>query len=220
MKKIAVVLSGCGYLDGAEIRESVLTLLALDTEQVTYSIFAPDQQQHHTVNHFTQDVNALESRNVLQEASRIARGKILPLTELDSTLFDALIIPGGFGVAKNLSNFAFHGADGQVNTHMVEILKSFQSSKKPIGAICIAPVLLALVFGHLNPKITLGSAVNIAQEIEKTGAIHQVCETVSCVADEEQLFVTTPAYMDDEANLTDVFQGIHLLVKNVLSLVS
>lgn len=220
MKKVAVILSGCGYLDGAEIRESILTLLALENENVAYSIFAPDQQQYHVVNHLIQDVETTSDRNILQEAGRIARGNISALTDLNSDSFDALVIPGGFGVAKNLSTFAFKGINADVNHQVFDVLKAFYNSKKPIGAICISPVLLALAFADMQSKITLGSDIKMAEEIEKTGATHQMCETTKCIVDKNNLFVTTPAYMDDQANLVDVLQGITLLVKEIVALTS
>lgn len=218
MKKVAVILSGCGYLDGAEIRESVLALLALDIEGIEYSIFAPDMQQHHVVNHITGEPDPSASRNVLQEAGRIARGEISPITELKAEQFDGLVIPGGFGVAKNLSTFVFKGAEGEVDSVVVAVLTDFKTSHKPIGAICISPALLALAFGDLQPTLTIGSHAGTAAEIEKTGAVHQVCETNDCVIDTTNRLVTTPAYMDDHANLKDIFQGITKLVKGMVAL--
>ncbi len=153
-----------------------------------------------------------EQRNVLQEAARIARGEISSLDQLNENEFDSLILPGGFGVAKNLSTFAFKGAEARVHGTVASILKAFHQSKKPIGAICISPALLALTFGELHPTITLGFDLNIAKEIEKTGSIHHVCQTSSCVVDKQNLFVTTPAYMDDQASLKDIFLGITSLV--------
>ena len=218
MKKVAVILSGCGYLDGSEIRESVLTLLALDTANIKYQIFAPDEPLFHIIDHVSGEISEGESRNILQEAGRIARGEISTLDKLDENEFDGLIIPGGFGVAKNLSTFAFKGAEASVHSTVASILKAFHQSKKPIGAICISPALLALTFGELHPNITLGSDVNTAKEIEKTGSIHHVCQTSSCMVDNQNLFVTTPAYMDDQANLKDIFTGITSLVKAMTTL--
>lgn len=218
MKKVAVILSGCGYLDGSEIRESVLTLLALDTANIEYQIFAPDEPLFHVIDHVSGEISEGESRNILQEAGRIARGEISTLNKLDENEFDGLIIPGGFGVAKNLSTFAFKGAEASVHSTVASILKAFHQSKKPIGAICISPALLALTFGHLHPTITLGSDVNIAKEIEKTGSIHHVCQTSDCVVDNQNLFVTTPAYMDDQAGLQNVFLGITSLVEAMTTL--
>lgn len=218
MNKVAVILSGCGYLDGSEIRESVLTLLALDNEGIEYNIFAPDMQQHHVVNHVEQIPDETLSRNVLEEAGRIARGKISPITELDSDKFDGLVIPGGFGVAKNLSKFAFQGSASEVDSTIKSVLKDFKESNKPIGAICISPALLALTFGELKPILTIGNHADTVAEIEKTGAIHKVCETNDCVVDTDNLLVTTPAYMDDTANLKDISQGISKLVKAMVSL--
>ncbi|WP_347016839.1 isoprenoid biosynthesis glyoxalase ElbB [Acinetobacter seifertii] len=212
MKKVAVILSGCGYLDGSEIRESVLTLLALDAANIEYQIFAPDEPLFHVIDHVSAEINMTERRNVLQEAARIARGEISLLHKLDTNEFDGLLLPGGFGVAKNLSTFAFKGAEARVHGTVASILKAFHQSKKPIGAICISPALLALTFGELHPTITLGSDINMAKEIEKTGSIHHNCQTVDCVIDQQNLFVTTPAYMDDQASLKDIYQGITCLV--------
>lgn len=218
MKKVAVILAGCGYLDGSEIRESVLTLLALDTANIEYQIFAPDEPLFHVIDHVSGEISEGESRNILQEAGRIARGKISSIDKLEENDFDGLIIPGGFGVAKNLSTFAFKGAEASVHSTVASILKAFHQNKKPIGAICISPALLALTFGNLHPNITLGSDTNIAKEIEKTGAIHHVCQTSEIVVDKQNLFVTTPAYMDDQANLKDIFTGITSLVEAMTTL--
>jgi len=218
MKKVAVILSGCGYLDGSEIRESVLTLLALDTANIEYQIFAPDEPLFHVIDHVSGEISEGESRNILQEAGRIARGEISTLDQLDENEFDGLIIPGGFGVAKNLSTFAFKGAEARVHSTVASILKAFHQSKKPIGAICISPALLALTFGNLHPNITLGSDTNIAKEIEKTGSIHHVCQTSESVVDKQNLFVTTPAYMDDQAGLKDIYTGITSLVEAMTAL--
>lgn len=218
MKKVAVILSGCGYLDGSEIRESVLTLLALDTANIEYQIFAPDEPLFHVIDHASGEINMIERRNILQEAGRIARGEISSLDQLNENEFDGLLLPGGFGVAKNLSTFAFKGAEARVHSTVASILKAFHQNKKPIGAICISPALLALTFGDLRPNITLGSDVNTAKEIEKTGSIHHVCQTSSCVVDKQNLFVTTPAYMDDQAGLKDVFLGIKSLVNAMTTL--
>lgn len=218
MKKVAVILSGCGYLDGSEIRESVLTLLALDTANIEYQIFAPDEPLFHVIDHVSGEITMTERRNILQEAARIARGKISLLHKLDANEFDGLILPGGFGVAKNLSTFAFKGAEARVHGTVASILKAFHQNKKPIGAICISPALLALMFGELHPTITLGSDFNIAKEIEKTGSIHHVCQTSECVVDQQNLFVTTPAYMDDQAPLKDIYAGITSLVNAMTTL--
>lgn len=218
MKKVAVILSGCGYLDGAEIRESVLTLLALDIEGIEYRIFAPDMLQYDVVNHVTGEADQSTRRNVLEEAGRIARGKISSIAELSVEQFDGLIIPGGFGVAKNLSTFAFKGCDGEVDPTVANALKAFKKSNKPIGAICISPALLALIFGNTEPKLTIGSHAGTAIEIEKTGAVHLLCETNNCVIDTINRFVTTPAYMDNSANLREIFLGITQLVKGMVQL--
>jgi len=218
MKYVAVILSGCGFQDGAEIRESVLTLLALDTEGVRYKIFAPNKDQHHVINHLNGEEVEGVTRNVLEESARIARGEIEDLVHLNVNDFDALIMPGGFGVAKNMCSFAFDGSGAYVDELVVGKIKDFKAASKPIGAICIAPALVALSVGDQNPTLTIGSDEGTAGELEKLGAKHQNCATSDCVVDEAHKIVTTPAYMDGGANLAEVFSGISKLVKNLIQL--
>ncbi|NRB40175.1 MAG: isoprenoid biosynthesis glyoxalase ElbB [Pseudomonadales bacterium] len=218
MKNVAVILSGCGYLDGAEIRESVLTLLALDTEGAQYKIFAPNKMQHHVVDHLKGEEQPGATRNILEESARIARGEIEDVSHLNADDFDALVLPGGFGVAKNMCSFAFDGSGASVDEEMVGKIKDFNTASKPIGAICIAPALIALSIGDHKPTLTIGTDEGTASELEKLGAIHQVCMTSECVVDEKNKIVSTPAYMDDNASIADVFSGISKLVKNVIKL--
>jgi len=215
MKHVAIILSGCGYLDGAEIRESVLTLLALDTAKISYEMFALNKDQLHVVDHLNGTEIAHETRNVLAESARIARGAISDLRELDVDNFDALIIPGGFGVAKNLSSFAFEGSNGVVDRLVAATVLAFYDANKPIGAICIAPAIIALTLGKYTPLLTIGSDVNTAFELEKLGAQHQHCLTTDCVIDEKNKIVSTPAYMDDSASLAEIFTGISKLINNI-----
>lgn len=218
MKNVAVILSGCGYLDGAEIRESVLTLLALDSEGSQYKIFAPNKDQYHVVDHLSGDEVAGATRNVLEESARIARGKIDDLANLNESDFDALVIPGGLGVAKNMCSFLFHGSGASVDEQVVARIRDFKTAGKPIGAVCIAPALVALSIGDYNPTLTIGNEDSIAGELEKLGAKHEICATSECVVDENNKVVSTPAYMDDDANLADVFSGISKLVSHVIRL--
>ncbi len=218
INKVAVILSGCGYLDGAEIRESVLAILALDNVGVDYEIFAIDEEQHHVVNHLNGEEVEGESRNMLMESARIARGAIQELSTLDVDNFDALLIPGGFGVAKNLSSFAFKGSAGAVVEKVAEVISTFHAQQKPIGAICISPAIVALVLGDKNPVLTIGNDKATANELEKTGAKHQDCPSDSCLVDVENKIVTTPAYMDDNAKISDVYIGISKLVDELLRL--
>lgn len=218
--KVAVILAGSGYLDGAEIRESVLTLLALENKgtqtQLEYQIFAPNIDQHHVVNHLTGEEVANDSRNVLVESARIARGNITDLADLNPANFDSLVMPGGFGVAKNLSSFAFEGSAGKANELLTQVVQAFHQASKPIGAICIAPAILALTLGEHNPKITIGTDTATATELEKLGATHINCATNDCVVDSVNKLVTTPAYMDDNADLVTIFAGISKLVDELV----
>jgi len=219
MKKIAVLLSGSGYLDGAEIRESVLTLLALDRHNIEVSIFAPNKKQLHVVNHLDGSETA-ETRNVLVESARIARGKVSDLNEANADNFDALILPGGFGVAKNFSDMAFKGSEATIDHDVAELVRSFHNAKKPIGGICISPLLLAIVLGDEKPCLTIGSDEGTAGEIEKTGSLHERCGANDIVVDKNLKIVTTPAYMYDDAKLHHVNDGIEKCVNRVIELIN
>jgi len=219
MKKIAVLLSGCGYLDGAEIRESVLTLLALDSHPRRSSfeviIMAPNLPQYHVVNHLSGEVTH-EKRNVLQESARIARGKIQNLSDINPALLDGLLMPGGFGVAKNLSNFAFEGVSGEVDATVKDLISRLHSQKKPIGAICIAPAVISMVLGNQHIKVTIGHDKKTALGIEETGAVHCPSNVDDVCIDTDNKIVTTPAYMDDAASLDKIYAGIQKCVFQVL----
>lgn len=212
-KKVAVILSGCGVYDGAEIHESVLTLLSLDRQGAEYQCFAPDIPQHHVVNHLTGE-DMEPARNVLVESARIARGKIKPVEELDSDDFDALVLPGGFGAAKNLSDFAFSGAEVRVQIDVLAEAKSFAEAGKPIGLICIAPAIAGRIFPD-GVRATIGTDAETAATLEATGVQHVNCPVDEIVVDERRKLVTTPAYM--LANrISEAAAGIEKLVEQVL----
>lgn len=216
MKNVAVILSGCGFLDGAEIYESVITLLALDSNDAQYQCFAPNIPQMHVINHITGDVNNTESRNVLIEASRLARGDIKDLSQLRAEDFDAVIFPGGFGAAKNLSNFATEGFNMSVNTQVSDAAKSFAEAGKPAGYICIAPTLISSIYGA-GVRCTIGHDTGTASAINAMGAIHVDCKVDDIVVDEAHRVVTTPAYM--LANrISEAAVGIEKLVSAVLKM--
>ena len=214
-KKIAVILSGSGVYDGAEIHEATLTLYAIMKHNATYSIFAPDINQHHVINHIT-GKEMDETRNVLVESARIARGQINPLSKFNADEFDALIIPGGFGAAKNLSDFAFKGADCQVNEEVAMAIRKMVSVNKPIGALCIAPVLLSKVLG--NVYITIGNDQATAESVEQMGTTHKDATHGEVVVDEKNKIVTSPCYML-VANIVQVAEGAENIVKKILELV-
>jgi enhancing lycopene biosynthesis protein 2 len=213
-KKFAVVLSGNGVFDGAEIHEATLTLYFIRKNGADYEIFAPDIPQHHVVNHITGD-EMDETRNVLVESARIARGKIQPLSDFNPGDFDALIFPGGFGAAKNLSTFAFDGAQLTVNPDVEKALKDMAAAGKPIGALCIAPVILAKVFGDV--EITIGQDPGTAGAIEQLGAKHIPKGHGEIVIDEKNKLVTTPCYMLD-ANIVQIGDGADNVVKALLGM--
>ncbi len=220
MKKIGIILAGCGNRDGAEIREAVFTLLALDKlgEKLGAEtiIMAPNLNQHHVVSHLT-GKDLPETRNILEESARIARGKIQDITQVRPETLDGLILPGGYGVAKNLCSFAFDGSKASVLPAIKSMITKIHEQKKPIGAICIAPAIMALLFGHEHVQITLGADKETAQEIEKTGARHVVCAVDQICVDQALKIVTTPAYMYSEAKLHEMYLGIEKCVAQVLA---
>lgn len=212
MKKFAVVLAGCGVFDGAEIHEATLTLLAIKKQAADYQCFAPDIPQHHVINHITGD-EMNESRNVLIESARISRGDIKNLNEFDPKDFDALIFPGGFGAAKNLSTVAFKGADAEVNAEVEKAVKSMLEAKKPIGALCISPAFIAKIIGDV--KVTIGQDEGTANAIEAMGATHITTDHGDVVVDDEKLVFTTPCYML-EADITQIWDGAYNTVEAML----
>ena len=211
MKKVGVLLSGCGVNDGAEIHESVITMLALDRAGAEMVLMAPNIDQMHVVNHYTgQEMD--EYRNVLVESSRIARGNIKDMAEISANDMDALIIPGGFGVAKNLCDYAMSGPDCSINPDVYRLISELKLLNKPIGAICIAPAMMAKILGELDESanMTIGSDEATSQDIETMGSVHVECQVSEMVVDEEKNLVTTPAYMEAKT-IKDAADGICLL---------
>ena len=216
MKKIAVILAGSGHLDGSEIQEAVGVLWALSSHDVEVECFAPDVNQFDVVDHLTGRTVG-ERRNVLTESARIARGKISPLAKLNSDYFDAVIIPGGFGAAKNLCTFAYEGSNGSVNPNVTSVLTALHASGKPIGAACIAPAILALNFRNTALELTVGATSDASAEIQKLGHKHVVTKPNEIHIDTTNRIVTTPAYMYGDAPLHEIFEGIRKMVKEVVS---
>jgi enhancing lycopene biosynthesis protein 2 len=212
--KVCVLLSGCGVFDGAEIHESVASLLALSKAGAKVIFAAPNRNQHHVINHLDGS-EMTETRNIQVEAARIARGKVLDLSEVDIDQVDALFMPGGFGAAKNFCSFAFEGAQGSIDTEIKNFIQMFHQAEKPIGAVCIAPAVLALSLG--KGTLTIGSDAGTAEALESLGAKHQVCPVTEMVVDHDNKLVTAPAYMEDAA-IHEVAEGIEKAVQAVLAL--
>jgi enhancing lycopene biosynthesis protein 2 len=216
MTKVGVVLSGCGVFDGAEIHEAALTLLFLDKEGSQIICMAPDVDQMDVINHMKGEAGS-EKRNVLLESSRIARGDIKDIKDVKAADLDALVFPGGFGAAKNLCSFAVKGADCTVNADVQRLVKEMHSAKKPVGFVCIAPVIAAKVLGAFNPQLTIGNDKDTAEAIEKMGGKHVVSAVDSVVVDRKNKIVTTPAYMLGPT-ISKVALGIEKLIKEVLKM--
>ncbi len=216
MKKIGVVLSGCGVYDGSEIQEAVITLLAIDRQGCAAVCMAPNVDLS-VINHLTTQETG-EKRNVLVESARIARGNIRDVKGVTAAELDAIMFPGGFGAAKNLCNFATKGAAASVNPDVARLLKEMATAKKPIGAVCIAPALIAAVLGkEYTPTVTIGTEAGTAAEIDKTGAKHQACQVTELVVDRKNKLVTSPAYMLAN-HISEVYEGIDKCVREVVKL--
>ncbi len=216
MKKIGIVLSGCGVRDGSEIHEAVCALLAIDQSGCETVYMAPDVD-FDEVNHCTMEVTGAR-RNVLIEAARIARGNIKDIASIKAIDLDALVLPGGFGAAMNLCDFGKNGAAATVNPEVDRLVKEIHAAKKPIGAICIAPALVAAILGKTAaPTLTIGTDAATATEIEKTGARHQNCQATEIVIDQANRIVSTPAYML-AGSLSEAAAGITKCVKTVIEM--
>ncbi len=216
-KRIGVVLSGCGVYDGSEIHEAVITLLAIDRQGAEAVCMAPDIELAE-VDHLTGQPTGA-TRNVLVESARIARGKIRNIAAVTAADLDAIIFPGGFGAAKNLCNFAVKGADAAIQPEVARLLKEMAAAKKPIGAICIAPALIAATLGkEYHPSLTIGTDAGTAAAITATGSSHVACPVQDFVVDQVNRIVSTPAYMLAE-RISEAAEGIEKTVKAVMELI-
>jgi enhancing lycopene biosynthesis protein 2 len=217
VKKVGVLLSGCGVQDGAEIHEAVCAMLALDRAGAEIVCLAPDRDQAAVVDHLRgQPVR--EKRNILVESARIARGKIRDVAKVRPDELDAVILPGGFGAARNLSTFADDGEKAQVDPGVAELLRGLHAARKPIAALCIAPAVLAAVFGReFHPELTIGDDAGTAKKIEGLGATHVRAETTGVVVDRRNRLVTTPCYML-ATRISQVAEGAEKAVKALLEM--
>jgi enhancing lycopene biosynthesis protein 2 len=216
-KRVGVVLSGCGFLDGAEIQEAACTLLSLDRRGAKVVAFAPDAVQMHVVDHRKSEPAPGEGRNVLAESARIVRGQVADVATAHAQDLDALIFPGGYGAAKNLSNYGVAGARMQVDPQVERLVREVHAARKPIGFICIAPVIGAKVLGGEGVKLTIGNDPATARDIESLGAKHVACKVEEICVDERLKVVSTPAYMLGPT-IFPVSQGIDKLVSAVLEM--
>jgi len=212
MKKFAVVLCGCGSLDGSEIHESVMTLLAIDKSGSSYTVFAPNDNQYQVINHVTkQPVN--QTRNMMEEASRISRGEIHELSEYNPADFDALVFPGGNGAAKNLFTYGIDGLNMTVRPDVERVIIDTYKAKKPIGALCIAPVLIAKVLPGV--ALTVGKIPQVIQHVETFGAKHHITNETEVISDIENLVFTSPCYML-QASIKEIAESADYLIKEIL----
>ncbi len=212
MKKFAVIISGCGNMDGAEIHETLMTLLAIEKKECEYELFAPDKEQHHVINHLTKK-EMPEKRNMLVEAARIARGNIKDISAFSIKNFDAVVFPGGYGVAKNFFTYAFDGINAKVLPEIEKIIKDTHAAGKPIGALCISPVLIAKVLGDVT--VTIGHDKNTTDDIISMGANHINSASTDVVSDRKNKIFTTPCYMLN-ARLVEIAEGVENLIETML----
>ena len=219
MAKVGVVLSGCGVYDGSEIHEAVITLLALDRAGAEVICMAPDMEQG-VVNHLTGEPVEGATRNVLEEAARIARGKISNIATIQATDIDALVLPGGFGAAKNLCDFAFKGPDCEVHPEVARLVRETVAAKKPLAAICIAPALVSKVLGNdkLAHQLTIGTDEGTAQALTAMGSEHINCPVNEFIIDKENKIISSPAYML-AGSISEAAEGIEKTIKAVLEMI-
>ncbi len=218
MVKIGVVLSGCGVYDGTEIHEAVCALLALDQAGASYQCMAPNAPQLHVVNHLEGKPSG-ETRNILVESARIARGNILALDDVNVADYHGFIFPGGFGAAKNLCTFAIDGTACQVNPHVARLIKAAYTAKKPLAFVCIAPVLAAKVLGteKVPAALTIGDDEQVSAAIVEMGGKHYTCSSNDCIVDPHHRIISTPAYMTAKS-ISEVFAGVSRTVAELLKL--
>ncbi|MBS9922263.1 isoprenoid biosynthesis glyoxalase ElbB [Vibrio alginolyticus] len=215
MKKVAVILSGSGVYDGSEIHEAVLALYAIEKAGATWHCFAPNIDQLHVINHLTGD-EMDETRNVLIESARIARGNIDDVAKLNVDEYDALLLPGGFGAAKNLTDFAVSGAECSINTHVAQACRAFANAKKPAGYLCISPVTIPMIYEQ-GVKGTVGNDEAVSIAFNQMGGEHTTCPVEDIVFDEKHLVLSTPAYMLAE-NISQAASGIEKLVSKLIKI--
>ncbi|MCR9883818.1 isoprenoid biosynthesis glyoxalase ElbB [Vibrio alginolyticus] len=215
MKKVAVILSGSGVYDGSEIHEAVLALYAIEKAGATWHCFAPNIDQLHVINHLTGD-EMDETRNVLIESARIARGNIDDVAKLNVDEYDALLLPGGFGAAKNLTDFAVSGAESSINTHVAQACRAFANAKKPAGYLCISPVIIPMIYEQ-GVKGTVGNDEAVSIAFTQMGGEHTTCPVEDIVFDEKHLVLSTPAYMLAE-NISQAASGIEKLVSKLIKI--
>ncbi len=215
--KIAIILSGCGVFDGSEIHEATCTMLNIDKQGAEYQCFAPNETQSKVVNHFTHKIEENSERNILVEAARIARGNIKDIRDFNIIDFDAVVFPGGSGAVTNLCDFFEKGRACEVNPEVVRVINDCYESQMPIGAICIAPALIAHVLGQHKIVVTIGNDKQVASVIEENGAIHKECKADEIAVDEQHKIVTTPAYMLAKS-IKEVDSGVAKLVAEIIRL--
>lgn len=208
--KIAMILSGSGVYDGSEIHEATMLMLSIVNNGMTYTAFAPNINQHHVINHLTGE-EMKETRNVLIESARLVRGNISDLKEYDPSEFDALVIPGGFGAAKNLSNYAFKGKDMDVNADVTNAIRRTLELHKPIGFVCISPVIAAKVVGK-NVHVTIGSDPTTAEDINSLGGQHIEKDITEVAVDQDNLIFSTPCYMSAH-NIGEIYEGCNNMIR-------
>ena len=216
MPKVGVVLSGCGVNDGSEIHEAVITMLELDKANADMVLMAPNIDQLHVINHATGE-EMDDSRNVLIESARIARGNIEDIAVVTSDNIDALILPGGFGVAKNLSDYAMAGMECSINPDVLRLSRQVHNDGKPIGVICIAPAIMAKILAG-DTELTIGFDEQTASDIDAMGAKHVLCPVDQIVVDKEKKVVSTPAYMEAKS-IKEAASGIEKLVSEIFNMI-
>lgn len=225
--KIGVLLSGSGVYDGSEIQEAVLTLLAIEEIEAEAICISIDKPQHHVINHLNgEEMN--DSRNMLIESARIARGNIKNINDVSPNDIDAMVIPGGFGAAKNFTSWAFNGSDGEILPEVKLLLVNLINIGKPIAALCVSPVVLAkaLEGSTITPTLTIGTdkepspydITAFTDGLQKTGMQTEMKSVREINIDVKNKIISAPCYMM-EASIVDVRKNIRSAIEALRDLV-
>lgn len=226
MKKVAVLLAGCGVYDGSEIHEAVFTLLSIARQGGSYQCFAPDKEQLHVINHVTGS-EMPEKRNVLVESARIARGEIKPVSELKPSEYDGLVIPGGFGAAKNLNQWAIKGPEGEIDPDVARVIREFVKARIPVAGLCMGPTVIASALKGVltGARLTVGSTAEkspydiqaISNGLVSTGAVAEYKTIREFTVDDELKIVTAPCYMM-EGSIDQVYGNVQQAIEALFDL--
>ena len=215
-KKVAIILSGCGGLDGSEIGETICSILALEGGGFSWKAFSMDKLQKKVISALSmKEMN--EKRNMMEESARITHGKIEDISKLEVNEFDVLWLPGGYGMVCSFSDIGEKGENGSVSSEISTVIKKFHEQKKIIVGICIAPSVIAKSLEKVQLTITLGEAENFYSLLKRLGHNPKKVTSSEFIYDKEHKIYSTPAYMDKNASCLKIFHTCQKIVGSINS---